>query len=312
MTDNNRDNTEIILDGIGAAEQDRSPDIIPTLFVCQGRTITEYRLMGRQEMGRPAYDSAPDIPVFDRFVSRKHGFFDTEVGESFYTAAETTNGILYKGQLLTPGDRVSLKDGDELIIPSGSVSEGQSVILIYVCTEARLDLWHEFKQASKDKLTGLYGRDSFTVWWYQNCRKKDYSEAVLFILDLDDFKQINDQKGHNEGDAALRLVADQLRHAVRYEYQVCRWGGDEFVGIIPGNTVEAGNRLKEISKRIEKYSSYGGTPVSVSIGYVDVKLPGNLYDMAGILELADKALYKVKSSGKRGIVCYKSGKKKEN
>ena len=295
------ENTEILFENGSAENEKTAPGTHPVLFVCQGRTISEYGLFGKQQMGRPVEDIVPDIPIFDRFASRRHGFFVTEDSGVFYTAEKTTNGILYKGELLDPGETIRLSDGDELIIPSGDMSDGQSVILIFAGSGARIRLWREFQQASKDKLTGLFGRDSFILWWYQNCKKKDYREAFLFILDVDDFKLINDRKGHNHGDAVLRSVADQLKRSVRYESQVCRWGGDEFVGIFPGNRSQAGDRLMELSRNIEKATADLGTGITVSVGYADVHSTGNLYDIPGIVSVADKALYKVKQAGKNGI-----------
>ncbi len=299
------ENTEILFENGSAEKEKAAPGISPVLFVCQGRTISDYKLFGRQQMGRPVESMVPDIPIFDRFASRHHGFFVTEDSGVFYTVEKTTNGILYKGELLDPGVTIKLSDGDELIIPSGDMSDGQSVILIFANSGARIHLWREFQQASKDKLTGLYGRDSFVLWWYQNCKKKDYRDAFLFILDVDDFKLINDRSGHNQGDMVLKSVADQLKRSVRYESQVCRWGGDEFVGIFPGDYSQAGERLKDLSRNIEKASADAGAGITVSVGYADVHSTGNVYDIPGIVAVADKALYKVKQTGKNGIACTK-------
>ena len=113
--------------------------IKPTLFVCYGLTISEFRLQGKQVMGRPTSSSIPDIPVHARFMSRDHGFFDTEGLTTCYTAVETTNGIRYKGTTLQPGTRIQLNDGDEIMVP-GTEDGGKdkSGILVYASTAARL------------------------------------------------------------------------------------------------------------------------------------------------------------------------------
>ncbi len=279
----------------------------PSLFVCHGRTISEYSLDGTQCIGRPSEDYVPDIPVFDRFVSRKHGILETTKDGTFYTVLETTNGVVFKGRIMEPGEKIILNDGDELILPSRYGKEGNSVILVFVSTEARRHLWQELKQASKDDLTGLQGRESFMLWWYQNCRKKDYASSAMFILDVDNFKQVNDQKGHEAGDTALKIVAEELRSSVRYEGQVCRWGGDEFVGVVPGTAVQAEERLKDLGKRVQASSAQVGVPVSVSIGFVDVHIAGDPYNVAKLVSCADNALYKTKLSGKRGVQKYEAG-----
>ena len=68
----------------------------PTLFTCYGRTISEYRLSGCQDIGRPSGDRMPDIPLYARFISRKHGEFITEGDRTYYRAYETTNPVKYK------------------------------------------------------------------------------------------------------------------------------------------------------------------------------------------------------------------------
>ena len=93
-------------------------------------------------------------------------------------------------------------------------------------------------------------------------------------------------------------MANEIRLTVRYEYQVCRWGGDEFVGIIPGNREQTEERLNDLKERIGKVSREAGVPLSVSMGCADVYCTGNVYDIDGILKKADEALYSSKRTGK--------------
>ncbi len=295
--------TVILFKKEAVSENEKVPER-PTLFVCQDRMIAEYRLQGYQNMGRPTGGAVPDIPVHSKFVSRGHGFFETEGAETYYTALQTTNGIKYKGEYVKPWTKIHLKDGDELVIPSGDEEQEHSVMLVYATTPTRIRLWRDLLQASRDKLTGLCGRDGFMLWWKQNHEKKDYSEAVFFIMDIDDFKVINDKMGHNAGDEALKVVSDQLRKMVRYENQVCRWGGDEFVGVIPGEPDKAETRLRALSHRIKEASASVSLPITVSIGYVDIKIIKDVKNLEGILELADRAMYGVKNTGKGGIARY--------
>ncbi len=303
-TDMAEDKTAILLNTDNKQGNEEKYKERPTLFVCQAHIISEYRMDGYQTLGRPSNDVLPDIPVQDRFVSKSHGFFETEQGETYYTAMHTTNGIKYQGNFLSPWTKIKLKDGDELIIPSDDDDAGHSVIIIFAISAARIKLWRELQRASKDKLTGLCGRDSFTTWWEQNYAKKDYEHAVFFIMDVDDFKEINDSKGHNAGDDVLRIVADQLRDIVRYENQVCRWGGDEFVGIIPGTADSAAGRLGVLSRSIREKTEEAGLPVTVSIGYVNIHKAKDTKDITGIMELADSAMYRMKQDGKGGIRGY--------
>ncbi len=291
---------------LNVSEEDGdSRGLRPTLFVCHGHSITEYRLEGRQSLGRPAGDYTPDIPVQVRFISRDHGYFETGGNETSYTASKTTNPIRFRGKVIEPGTGLKLKDGDELIIPwTDKDGKDRSIILVYALTRSRINLWRELRRASRDDLTGLSSREAFENWWKQNRDKRDYARAVLFILDVDDFKKLNDSAGHNAGDMALRLISRELKHSVRYEEQLCRWGGDEFIGIIPAVGSEAASRLDTLAGAIREATKEAGIPVSVSIGYTDIHDAGDGRDIASLVELADKALYHVKQSDKNGISEY--------
>ena len=279
--------------------------IRPTLFTCYERTISEYRLSGTQHLGRPSGDRTPDIPINARFISREHGVFVTEGNDTHYLASETTNPIKFNGTVIPPGADITLTDGDELIIPwTDEDGSDHSVVLVYANTESRIGLWRNLQQASRDNLTNLVDRDSFVNWWVQNKDRKDYAEAVLFILDVDDFKGINDKAGHNAGDSVLKIVADELRNAVRYESQVCRWGGDEFVGIIPASSRAVSKRLEGIRSGIQEKTASAGFPAHVTIGCVDVRDAKDRRDIASLVALADQALYQAKNAGKDRIAVY--------
>jgi len=267
------------------------------LFISQDRNITEVRLIGEQTFGRPTEDVTPAIAMHERFISRRHGCFHTVGDRTVFEAFKTTNGVNYLGRALNPGETVELKDGDELMIPT---DENGQMLLVYASSPSRIRFWRELKSAYMDKLTGLGNRDSLKHWWKQAYWNKDYEKAVLFILDVDDFKAVNDSSGHNAGDEVLKFVAKELRSSVRFDNQICRWGGDEFVGIIPGDRGTVEQRLKELGKRIASGDIAGG--ISVSIGYADVNSVSKPLEIEGLVEIADKALYEVKRGGKGGVL----------
>ena len=274
------------------------------LFICIGRNITEYILRGHQVLGRPDETVGPDIKIANRYVSRHHGYFDTVSGKTSYTAQKTTNGVQYRGRYLSPGERVELSDGDELFIPFIGEDEEDSFMLVYADSPMRINIWHDLQQTGRDPLTGMYNRSGFEMWWHQHYLSNDYRQASLFMLDIDDFKVINDTYGHNAGDRALQRIAGILMDSVRYEHQVCRWGGDEFIGIIPGSADSAGSRLQKITEEIREAGDRLGIPMGCSVGYTDIHAVPDVLDIESLVNLADRAMYGIKHDGKHGICRY--------
>ena len=126
------------------------------------------------------------------------------------------------------------------------------------------------------------------------------------MMDIDDFKVLNDTRGHNEGDAALMIVARQLRSIVRYDNQVCRWGGDEFVGIIPGSQEQVEARLSQLVMRMGEEAAAAKLDFTVSIGFADTKSTADRADVTSLVGLADKAMYSIKKEGKNSIACWRA------
>jgi diguanylate cyclase (GGDEF)-like protein len=132
---------------------------------------------------------------------------------------------------------------------------------------------------------------------------------MLMILDLDNFKLVNDIYGHSMGDKVLMAFADVVRRNIRSQDVMVRIGGDEFMGFFANmNSEEALNSLhhrlnNELIKETVKLAGDSfNIPLSISIGAVLVPEYGQDYEM--LFPLADSALYKVKQSGKNGARIY--------
>ena len=154
-------------------------------------------------------------------------------------------------------------------------------------------------EAEYDRLTGLYNRNGFERRAAEFLRQ-DHPRGVLILLDLDNFKQINDCEGHPEGDRVLRRFAGCLSETFRQGDVTGRIGGDEFVVLIP-NSMQRGILeekfvilLEEIRRALgEWYEKYR---VSASIGAVLVD--GTVRDYKKLYRCADTALYISKYLGK--------------
>ncbi len=278
----------------------------PRLFVCCEHEIMEFGLEGHQMIGRPGDSGIPDIPITNKYVSRCHGYFDTSEAGVTYTAANTTNGTIFRRKMLKPDETVELWDGDELIIPIAGKEESVDILLVCCFVENRIRIWRDLRLASRDALTGLSGRNTFKTWYLQNCYLKHRENMCLFILDIDFFKRINDVYGHSAGDEALKTLTENILRTIGPTGYACRWGGDEFVGVMTGPSAVAGKMLAEMSKRIHDTRIDGQFQMTVSVGLLDISETGSGEDIDNLVVLADQALYQAKEKGKNRICIYKS------
>ncbi|MEO0271756.1 MAG: diguanylate cyclase [candidate division WOR-3 bacterium] len=156
-----------------------------------------------------------------------------------------------------------------------------------------------------DELTKAYNRRyliSFLDHEIKKIKRYGGKSSVLFI-DLDNFKTVNDLLGHLEGDRFLVNFVQSVKSTLRESDIIARYGGDEFVIILPNTSAESAvnvaQRILDILKEREQY----GTPVSLcSIGIVEIPTHGLDYET--ILSRADKALYKAKRMGKARYFIY--------
>lgn len=159
------------------------------------------------------------------------------------------------------------------------------------------------RYATTDELTGLANRKSFNAAFAEFSGAERRHEASLFLLDIDFFKQINDNYGHAAGDNALRHLAQSIQEMVkRYGGFGGRWGGDEFIGVLPLNGSKAHEALLELCRKIEDSRPPDGFRMTISAGVAPVEdgLP-----LAKLSEKADLALYQSKESGRNTASLYK-------
>jgi len=157
------------------------------------------------------------------------------------------------------------------------------------------------ERLDRDCLTGLKSRDGFMreAALLTAERRRGVRPLAVAMLDLDDFKAVNDKAGHAAGDALLALVAERCRSSLREGDVIGRLGGDEFAAILPGADLAAAGivaeRVRQAVRACSGTPEAGGQRVSLSIG-IALGRP----DDDGIgpaLERADRALYAAKSAG---------------
>jgi len=179
---------------------------------------------------------------------------------------------------------------------------GGSLAIIFLLTRITiLDINRRLeRRANFDPLTGALNRAAFLeTFEYMSSDPLNYPMGLI-IFDLDDFKHINDTYGHKAGDIVLQEIAKIVKRNIRRSDLFVRWGGEEFVILLPKTDLKGVEKVAEkLKSAIEnlKIPSYG-IKVTASFGVTEL-LPGETLDEA--LERADRALYKAKRLGKNRV-----------
>lgn len=146
-------------------------------------------------------------------------------------------------------------------------------------------------EATMDALTGLFNRRHLinTI-----PSMKDYS---VIMFDIDRFKSVNDQYGHLMGDEVLKFIADIIRKETRENDLAFRFGGEEFLILLPGTDIETAHKIGErLRKTVESTKSPIVNKVTISVGIGN--MPDHAIHYTELLDLTDQALYKAKNDGR--------------
>jgi diguanylate cyclase (GGDEF)-like protein len=162
------------------------------------------------------------------------------------------------------------------------------------------------QMAIRDPLTGLYNRrffdEALSREWQQFQRTGE--AFTVIIMDVDAFKSINDQYGHETGDRALLQVAIMLRTTLRESDLVARIGGDEFAALLPRTDTErcgpVTDKLREVLRKLRLRTTGGLIPISLSLGSATVPGFPPVSSAAELLRVADKRMYDAKRLGSSG------------
>lgn len=173
-----------------------------------------------------------------------------------------------------------------------------------------------FDQATRDPLTNCYNRRQFEELAKNEVqRSRRYNHPFcLFMIDADHFKNVNDTHGHAVGDLVLQALANCCRMTLRESDIIARFGGEEFVILLPEVSIENAHRVAErlrikISKLVVKNEQNEDVRFTVSIGLVSSTLTDNIEEM---LKMADDALYVAKENGRNRVIIYdKDGPNKD-
>jgi len=170
-------------------------------------------------------------------------------------------------------------------------------------SQLKVQLGNEQNLARTDALTGLLNVRGFTeqAEMLFGLAARRGRPVVLAYIDLDNFKKVNDERGHSEGDKVLRIVSDRISSSLRVTDVAGRMGGDEFAIVLP-EVDEAGARIviDTLRRVLLREAEIQGWPISFSIGVVSFDTPSSSLDEA--ISIADALMYQVKESGKDNII----------
>ena len=172
--------------------------------------------------------------------------------------------------------------------------------------ELRANVTQSIELAVTDSLTGLHNRrylDNHLQTLFERALSRDRPLSIL-IADLDRFKAINDTLGHDAGDQVLREFANRLRKSVRGMDLACRYGGEEFVVVMPDTQPDV---ARVVAERVRAETAGAAFPVgertvevTVSVGLSSVQ--GSSDTVAALMKRADVALYEAKNGGRNRVV----------
>jgi diguanylate cyclase (GGDEF)-like protein len=243
----------------------------------------------------------PDLVLLDLFLPGLDGFGAlTGLRRDPRTADVPVIFLSAQGDAASKSQGLSLGAADYLAKP---FSEQELMARVDRTLRLTAQREHFRALAQTDALTGLPNFRSFHARLDEEVRRADrYAQALACVMvDLDGLKQINDNLGHAAGNRAILALADAVREELRDTDFAARYGGDEFVVLLPQTNAVAGALFAErLRRRLATVSQEAGLPVRASIG-VSALTPDEVGvpDAAeALLHRADEALYRAKGGGR--------------
>ncbi len=269
------------------------------------------------EDGQQAWDvlqsgDSPNLVILDWMMPNLDGLElcrrvrDDDQGQYIYIILLTAKGTrenLVEGMEAGADDYIVKPfDSEELKVRLRSARRILELEAKLLSTQSELR-----RQASHDALTGLRNRGAILEEFERELvrARREQRPIGIGLVDVDKFKTINDTHGHSAGDMALIEVCNRMSHSLRPYDIVGRYGGDEFLIVLPGCDVETagemGERLRESVNRGDLSIGDVSFPVSISIGVASIR-PDDDVDVKDAIHRADQVMFEAKSSGRNRAV----------
>lgn len=152
------------------------------------------------------------------------------------------------------------------------------------------------EKAVRDQQTGLYNHTEFYNWLDKFVKENE--KFSLLMMDIDDFKLVNDSYGHQMGDVVIEYLSDKIKNSIRHGDVAARYGGDEFTVILKGTDKL---NARSIAERLRISIAQGNPPIKITVSIGIASYPADSSTSSGIVSSADRALYLAKMRGKNQI-----------
>ena len=232
-------------------------------------------------------------------ISREHAIFEMgDEGQTLIRDLGSTNGTLVNGKKV---DRAVLQDGDRICLGN--------VILRYSFKDDLEFGLHQdlYEKATRDPLTGVFNKRYFMETLYKEFafHRRQKMPLSLVMMDLDDFKRLNDTYGHVNGDIVLKSLAREVKSCMRREDMIARFGGEEFVMLFCGTPRETAIIIADKLLELVRAMKFGTATVvfstSATLGVACLE-NDNFSSADEMLMAADQNLYIGKEEGKNRVV----------
>lgn len=220
--------------------------------------------------------------------------FKIQLVTTFFSKARRTDSIQITGSVLFD------IDGSKLVAGVIKLNSGEMEKPYYTT------------EASKDSATGLMNKRAIMEYAALKLKETDDRPLTFMVIDIDDFKNINDTYGHLFGDKVIFRIAESIKRVVGFRGAVARFGGDEFVVLLEDcNSETVNNILKTIYGEVGLLfkDTHADLHLTISTGISSYPKDGNSYEK--LFKRADKALYVAKGNGKNNFVFYEEEKHKQ-
>lgn len=272
---------------------------VPYLVVLAGESVGRVIRLMKKEVMVAGRSRSCEIFLDCGNISRSHARFEVdEHGATVLVDMDSTNGTMVNGKKVK---RELLTDGDRLCLGNVILRFSQKDGLEYDFQQNLYD------KATKDPLTGAFNKRYFmeTLNKEFSFHQRQDSPLSLVMIDLDDFKRINDTYGHVNGDIVLKELTKRIHESLRREDVLARFGGEEFVGLFRKTTLdgalEVAKKIWQLAREMSFDTSDSSYQITVTIGVATLD-NGNYASADALLMAADQNLYVGKREGKDRIV----------